>query len=65
MTQDLLHATGLQVALPDLAHKPPFRRAPVIYILHGVDFRIRRDEAVGIVGSSAPARRRSGGPWCG
>lgn len=50
MTQDLLHVDALHLALPDLAGKAPFRRTPLIHILHGVDFRIRRGEAVGIVG---------------
>ncbi len=60
MIQDLLHATDLRVALPDLAHKPPFRRAPLVHILHGVDFRIRRDEAVGIVGESGSGKTTLG-----
>jgi len=60
MTQELLHAHALDVALPDLARKPLFRPAPLIHILHGVEFRIRRGEAVGIVGESGSGKTTFG-----
>jgi peptide/nickel transport system ATP-binding protein len=60
VTGDLLRATGLRVALPDSARKRPFRRAPLIDILHGVDFRIARGEAVGIVGESGSGKTTLG-----
>ena len=60
MTDVLIAAEQLAVALPDPARKRPFRRAPVVEILHGVDFAIRRGEAVGIVGESGSGKTTLG-----
>ena len=60
MSAPLIAATGLLVALPDLARKRPFRRAPMNAILHGVDFAIGRGEAVGIVGESGSGKTTLG-----
>jgi peptide/nickel transport system ATP-binding protein len=60
MTAPLLRIEGLRVALPDRARKRPFRRAPLIEILHGVDLEIRRGEAVGIVGESGSGKTTLG-----
>jgi ABC-type oligopeptide transport system ATPase subunit len=56
----LIAAEGLAVALPDLARKRPFRRAPVAPILHGVDLAIGRGETVGIVGESGSGKTTLG-----
>lgn len=60
MSEVLVRATGLRVALPDLARKRPFRHAPMVPILHGIDFAIRRGEAVGIVGESGSGKTTLG-----
>jgi peptide/nickel transport system ATP-binding protein len=60
MMPDLVRAEGLRVSLPDIARKRPFRRPPLIDILHGVDFRIARGEAVGIVGESGSGKSTLG-----
>jgi len=52
----LMQAESLHLALPDMSKKRPFRPAPLIHILHGVDFRIGRGEAVGIVGESGSGK---------
>ncbi len=56
----LLTAEALHVALPDRARKRPFRAAPLIHILHGVDFAVRAGEAVGIVGESGSGKTTLG-----
>jgi len=56
----LVDAQALRVALPNLSVKRPFRTAPLIHILHGVDFAIRRGEAVGIVGESGSGKTTLG-----
>jgi peptide/nickel transport system ATP-binding protein len=60
MMPDLVRAEGLRVSLPDIARKRPLRRPPLIDILHGVDFRIARGEAVGIVGESGSGKSTLG-----
>ena len=60
MTGTLIAATGLRVAFPDLARKTPFRRAPPVDVLHGIDFAIARGEAVGIVGESGSGKTTLG-----
>ena len=56
----LLTAEALRVALPDRARKRPFRPAPEIHILHGIDFAVRAGEAVGIVGESGSGKTTLG-----
>ncbi len=56
----LIAAAGLHVALPDAARKRPFRAAPLVPILHGIDFAVRRGEAVGIVGESGSGKSTLG-----
>ncbi len=60
MSHELIRAEALRVALPDTTRKRPFRRAPLISILHGVDFHIRAGEAVGIVGESGSGKTTLG-----
>ena len=60
MTSDLISAEAVRVAVPDLAAKRAFRAAPRLEILHGVDFRIRTGEAVGIVGESGSGKTTLG-----
>jgi peptide/nickel transport system ATP-binding protein len=57
---ELIRAEALHVALPDLSRKRPFRPAPLIKILHGVDFRVGVGEAVGIVGESGSGKTTVG-----
>lgn len=56
----LIEAAGLHVALADAARKRPFRPAPLVPILHGIDFAVRRGEAVGIVGESGSGKSTLG-----
>ena len=56
----LLHAEGLEVSMPDLARKPLLGAAPMIRILHGIDFTIRAGETVGIVGESGSGKTTLG-----
>ena len=60
MSTALIGTAGLHVALPDLARKRPFRRPPMVPILHGIDFAIGRGEAVGIVGESGSGKSTLG-----
>jgi ABC-type dipeptide/oligopeptide/nickel transport system ATPase subunit len=48
----LFSARSLEVALPDMAAKPLFGRAPMIRILNGIDLDISRGSVLGIVGES-------------
>ncbi len=56
----LAEARALHVALPNQSAKRPFRAAPLIHILHGVDFAIAPGEAVGIVGESGSGKTTLG-----
>ena len=60
MTTDLIRAENLIVTVPDNSRKAPFRAAPMLTILHGVDFRIAAGEAVGIVGESGSGKTTLG-----
>jgi ABC-type oligopeptide transport system ATPase subunit len=60
MSGALLRAEGLRVSFPDRARKRAFRRAPMIEVLHGVDFAIGAGEAVGIVGESGSGKTTLG-----
>lgn len=56
----LVQAQALHVALPNQSAKRPFRRAPLIRILHGVDLSVGQGEAVGIVGESGSGKTTLG-----
>jgi ABC-type oligopeptide transport system ATPase subunit len=60
VTAPLMRAQGLRVAFPDRARKRPFRPAPMLEVLHGVDFVIAPGEAVGIVGESGSGKTTLG-----
>ncbi|WP_083220171.1 ATP-binding cassette domain-containing protein [Hoeflea olei] len=56
----LFSARGLEVALPDMAAKPVFGRAPLIPILKGIDLDIARGSVLGIVGGSGSGKSTLG-----
>ncbi|MEQ8307131.1 MAG: ATP-binding cassette domain-containing protein [Hoeflea sp.] len=56
----LFSVTGLEVALPDMAAKPAFGRAPMIQILKGIDLEITRGAVLGIVGGSGSGKSTFG-----
>jgi peptide/nickel transport system ATP-binding protein len=56
----LFSAKRLEVALPDMAAKPVFGRAPLIRILNGIDLDIRRGSVLGIVGGSGSGKSTLG-----
>ncbi|WP_417434142.1 ATP-binding cassette domain-containing protein [Hoeflea sp.] len=59
--QDILFsARSLEVALPDMAAKPLFGRAPMIRILNGIDLDIGRGSVLGIVGGSGSGKSTLG-----
>ena len=51
---------ALEVALPDMAAKPVFGRAPLIRIINGVDLDIARGSVLGIVGGSGSGKSTLG-----
>ena len=56
----LFSARALDVALPDMAAKPVFGRAPLIPILNGIDLDITRGSVLGIVGGSGSGKSTLG-----
>jgi dipeptide transport system ATP-binding protein len=56
----LFSARALEVALPDMAAKPVFGRAPLIRILNDIDLDIRRGSVLGIVGGSGSGKSTLG-----
>ena len=56
----LFSARSLEVALPDMAAKPVFGRAPLIRIINGIDLDIPRGSVLGIVGGSGSGKSTLG-----
>ena len=56
----LFELSGLELSLPDLNARRPFRPAPMIDILRGIDLRIPRGACVGIVGESGSGKSTLG-----
>ncbi|MFC3205265.1 ATP-binding cassette domain-containing protein [Aquamicrobium soli] len=60
MAEPLFRVRGLKVALPDMARKPLFGRAPLIEILKGLDFDLPARSITGIVGESGSGKSTLG-----
>ncbi len=60
MAEPLFRVRGLKVALPDMARKPPFGRAPMLEILKGLDFDLPARSVTGIVGESGSGKSTLG-----
>ncbi|MBL8581792.1 MAG: ABC transporter ATP-binding protein [Rhizobiaceae bacterium] len=60
MAEPLFTVRGLKVALPDMARKPPFGKAPMVEILKGLDFDLPRNAITGIVGESGSGKSTLG-----
>ena len=56
MTEALLEARALHLALPDLARKPAFGRAPMKTILQDIDFSLARGATLGVIGESGSGK---------
>jgi len=48
--------TDLRVSFPDFTRKRPFRRPPLVEVLHGVSLEVARGDAIGIVGESGSGK---------
>lgn len=60
MSEPIFSVRDLRLALPDLARKPLFGRAPRIEILRGLSFDIAPGEVLGIVGGSGSGKTTLG-----
>ena len=60
MAEPLLSVRGLEVAMPDMARKTLFGRAPKVTILKGLDFDLPRNSVTGIVGESGSGKSTLG-----
>jgi len=60
MAEPLFRVRGLKVALPDMARKPLFGRAPMLEILKGLDFDLPARSVTGIVGESGSGKSTLG-----
>ncbi len=60
MSEPLVSARDLRVALPDMARKPAIGRAPLVHILHGLDVDVPRGAILGIVGESGSGKSTLG-----
>jgi ABC-type oligopeptide transport system ATPase subunit len=60
MADPLFSVRGLDIALPDMARKPLFGRAPKVEILKGLDFDLPRNSVTGIVGESGSGKSTLG-----
>jgi peptide/nickel transport system ATP-binding protein len=60
MAEPLFRVRGLKVALPDMARKPLFGRAPLTEILKGLDFDLPARSITGIVGESGSGKSTLG-----
>ncbi len=60
MTEALISARGLTLALPDLNARPLFGRPPLVTILKGLDLDLPRGQVTGIVGESGSGKSTLG-----
>ncbi|WP_048647237.1 ATP-binding cassette domain-containing protein [Nitratireductor soli] len=60
MADRLFTVEGLKVSLPDMARKPLLGPAPMLDILHGLDFTLERNCITGIVGESGSGKSTLG-----
>lgn len=56
MTDALLQARGLGLALPDMVNKPFFGPAPMKRILHDVGFTLEKGGTLGVIGESGSGK---------